>query len=141
MSAARAALLLFVLAAGCNSAARRGPRRLPWLGIDLPASTREYHVHEKGLNATMLQARFDVDPADLPAVERELCAFGAPTTAKTGVASVGTNDRDWYTPEAAATHRDCHAMVKRPGLTKLSVSMLADVSDASRVRVYLVASD
>ena len=119
----------------------RGARTLSWIGVPLPPSTRDYHESERGLNATMLRARFDVDPSDIPAVERELCTLGSPASVPSRVASVTRGDLDWYTPEVAVSHRDCKGRLRMPSMTHVTIAMTVDVSDPARARVYLVASD
>src|ERR1043166_1455421 len=87
-----------------------------------------------GLQHSMVQVRFELERADLPAFEARLpCRLGPVSTAPVGFATVGTNDRTWYTPEAAARHRGCD--YDSGGL--LSASVLLDETVPARPVAYL----
>ena len=84
-----------------------------------------------------MQYRFDFASRDLPVlVERLPCALGPIETGPPGFASVGTNDRDWYTPESAQRHRGCEG---RKDMWAFDV--LIDVARPETYTAYIVLGD
>jgi hypothetical protein len=85
----------------------------------------------------MFQFRFDFAARDLPGFTSSLpCALGPLETGSPKFATVGTNNRDWYTPEKSSKHRGCDGMLR-----SWSFSVLVDVSDATIHTAYVVLSD
>jgi hypothetical protein len=109
---------------------------MPYLAVKLPPSTRNYHQYESGLQHTMLQLRFEMDPKDLPLLEKRLpCRLGALASGPPEHGTVGTNDRAWYKPEVVKKHRGCEYT---KGLR--TASLLVDLDRADRAVVYAVIS-
>ena len=112
------------------------PAQMPYLAVKLPPSTRKYYQYESGLQHTMLQLRFEMDPKDLPLFEKRLpCRLSAVATGPPEHGTVGTNDRAWYKAEDVKKHRECE-------LTKglRTGSVLVDLDHAERATVYAVIS-
>lgn len=110
------------------------PKAIPYLGIPVPRSARNYYAYESGLQATMLQLRFDVSPADAHLLEGQLpCRLGAVETGAPEHGVVGTNDRSWYRVEQVKKHRSCeyHHDLR-------TADFLFDLDDPARVVVYAV---
>lgn len=142
----RAWLSVGLLVALCVSSCRReaadanldrtdpAPKIIPYLGIAVPRSAHNYYAYESGVQATMLQLRFDVSPSDARLLEGQLpCRLG---NAETGVPEhgvVGTNDRTWYRLEQVKKHRSCeyHHDLR-------TADFLFDLDDPGRVVVYAV---
>jgi hypothetical protein len=108
------------------------PRQLPYLGVKLPPSTRNYHASEEGLQHSSLQLRFDLPSSDLPLLAKALpCKLGPVDHGEPQFAVVGTNEFSWYTPEKVAVHRGCsyHRDIR-------TASFLVDVERADWVTVF-----
>src|SRR5215471_16489993 len=67
------------------------PLQIKYLGVTLPRSTKRYCEFEPGLQHSMVQVRFEFDPADMPALEARLpCRLGPISTGPVDHATVGT---------------------------------------------------
>lgn len=112
------------------------PAEIPYLAVKLPPSARNYYEYESGLQHTMLQLRFEMDPKGLPLLEKRLpCRLGALATGPPEHGTVGTNDRAWYKPEDVKRHRGCEYSKELRTL-----SLLVDLDRADRAVVYAVIS-
>ena len=144
----RIVVSVLVALAAAASACRRGPADLsedrvdpvptiiPHLRIPLPRSSKNYYAHESGLQATLLQVRFEMAPADVKLLEPQLpCQLGPEETGPPQHALVGTNDRTWYRVEAVNKHRSClyHHDLR-------TAEFLLDLDNPARVTVYAVIS-
>ncbi len=127
-----------VMHPACSDRMARIPRRIEQIGLDIPASASDFYMHHSGgIPFSLFQYRFDFAPRDLKTFEAQLpCPLGAVQTGPPEFASVGTNDRTWYTPERATSHRGCEGS---RGIWHTDV--LLDVSRADRYRIYIVFSD
>jgi hypothetical protein len=85
----------------------------------------------------MFQYRFDFAAGELSGFASTLpCSLGPLETGSPQFATVGTNNRDWYTPEKSSKHRGCDGTLR-----SWSFSVLIDVSNPSVHTAYLVLSD
>lgn len=132
------ALLLGLLLSACSDLVRPAPSELPGTTIKLPPTTAQFHQHESGgVPFSMFQYRFDFAASDLASFAAGLpCSLGPLDAGSPQFATVGTNHRDWYTPEKASKHRGCDGMSGN-----WSFSVLVDVSSPSVYTAYVVRSD
>lgn len=108
------------------------PKSIPYLGVRLPTSTRNYQSFEEGLQHSLLQLRFEVRSSELPLLAKSLpCKLGPVERGEPQFAVVGTNELGWYTPEKVAMHRGCeyHKDIQ-------TASFLIDVERTDWVTVF-----
>ena len=113
----------------------------PRLGFHLPANASAYREHSTGIQATMLQARFDIPQSEVPALAQQLpCRLGPISTGPVEHGSVGTNDRSWWHPEAARRHRACTTIDEDvPSLHNTTI--VVDLGGPQRATVYVLVTD
>jgi hypothetical protein len=122
--------------AGCGGQPPPAPKRLPYIAVELPPSTRGYEEHQHNARHPIMQVRFEIDPSDMILLEQRLpCRLGPVETGPPKHALVDRNEQPWYRPELATRHRGCDVERWR-GDT--SYSFLADVSTPGKIVVYAV---
>jgi hypothetical protein len=131
-------LALALCLQACSDRSIRPPKRIPRLAADLPESTSNFYSYVSGgLPSIMEQYRFDINAKDLSTLEKMLwCRLGPETGAPSIIASVGTNTRDWYTPEQSRQNRSCES----PG-GGWTMDVLVDTTNSAVYRVFMVLSD
>lgn len=128
-------MLLISLLIGCSARPTPPPSHVGYTQLQLPSSVHDFYEHESGLQSTMHQSRFSLPSRDLPSLKLP-CVLGSIQTGPPAFAQVGTNSRDWYTPEKASRHQGCDFNVNGiPG------SVLVDLGGPGDPVVYLVTSD
>jgi hypothetical protein len=139
----RIGLVACALAMGAPAACRSNsaddlveppPRTIPYLGVRLPSSVRQYYAYEEGMQHSLLQLRFSLATRDLPVLASRLpCRLGPVTAGPPEYGNVGPNTRPWYRPEAVERHSGCDY---HQGLR--TASFLVDLGRPERVVVYAV---
>jgi hypothetical protein len=124
------------VASSCGGQAPPPPKRLPYIAVELPPSTRGYEEHQHNQRHPVMQVRFEIDPSDMTLLEQRLpCRLGPVESGPPKHAIVARNEQPWYRPELATRHRGCDVERWR-GDT--AYSFLADVSKPDKVVVYAV---
>jgi hypothetical protein len=131
------ALLLFA-APGCSDRTWRTPTEIEPAGWKLPRGTSNFFEHHSGgVPFSMFQYRFDLPSKELPSLAAQLpCTLGVPKTGPPDFANVGTNDRTWYSPDQATSHRGCDGRVGN-----WDFDVLLDVSKPDVITTFIVLSD
>ena len=131
-------VLLLFAAPACSDKAWRPPTEIEAAGWKLPRGTNNFFEHHSGgVPFSMFQYRFDFPSKELPGLAAQLpCTLGVSKTGSPDFANVGTNDRDWYTPDQATSHRGCDGRVRN-----WDFSVLLDVSKPDTVTTFVVLSD
>jgi hypothetical protein len=132
------ALLLLAATPGCSDKAWRAPSEIEPAGLKLPRGTSNFFEHHSGgVPFSLFQYRFDLPSKELPSLAAQLpCALGTSKIGSPEFANVGTNDREWYTPDQATSHRGCDGHVRN-----WDFSVLLDISKPDAFTTYIVLSD
>lgn len=131
-----AALLTMAVACiACFDRPTTPPPTLKFTNTPIPKSAHHFFAYESGLQHTLYQVRFSIPQADVAQLALP-CALGPPATGSAPFATVGTNDRWWYTPEKARHHRGCD--FPRAGL--VSGSVLVDSTSPGDPTVFVVVA-